>query len=98
MPRLRSLLVVASFPLLALLACGSREGACKDFDSCEDASGCPAVRCVCDDFPATFAPTCGHDGTCFTTLDCAELCTLEGSKCSKPPASCDLFIPTACAC
>jgi hypothetical protein len=99
MSRPGRLFALASSALVVLvLSCGKREGACKDFDACEDSAGCPAVRCVCDDFPATYAPTCGHDGTCFTTLDCAELCTLAGSTCSKPPATCDQFIPTACSC
>ena len=72
--------------------------ACPGFDDCTDAKPCPYVRCDCDQDAAVFQPTCGSDGTCFTTMDCKELCALEGSTCTSPPDSCGATTATECAC
>ena len=106
MSRPRLLALPLTVPLAVLLAlsqapaegCSKRSLSCKEFDSCSDASSCPGLRCACDDKPAEFAPVCGNDGTCFTTLDCPELCMLAGSKCAKPPTQCSQFSPTQCDC
>ena len=103
-PRLLALPLTLPLVLCAAVSqapaegCSKRSLACKDFDSCSDASTCPGLRCACDGMPAEFEPVCGNDGTCFTTLDCPELCTLVGSKCSKPPTQCSQFSPTQCDC
>ena len=91
--------MVSMFALAAMPSAGCKSArACKGFDSCTDGSGCPEVRCICDTQPAAYAPTCGHDGTCYTTVDCPELCMLAASTCKTPLTTCDLFVPTQCTC
>ncbi len=100
----RARMLLASLALSALVTttagpgCGGRPGSCPGFDSCSDASKCPLMRCICDGGPLEFPATCRTDGTCFTVSDCASLCAKKGSKCAKPPATCDAYLATECSC
>jgi hypothetical protein len=84
--------------VFSAVGCSTRDLACPGFDGCATPADCPLVRCVCGGIPAVSPPTCRADGTCTTSVDCVEVCGAAHEVCARPPASCDVFIPTECQC